>query len=206
MKYPRTYHIDSSPNLINDDRKIESLEYIIGKNVTWTEKCDGECTFLGYNKIHARSEKNDNHPSRNWVKGLWGSMKHNIPENLGIFGESMFACHSIFYDKLTTYFYVFNIVNLQEQKFLSVDETMNWSQKLGLEYVPILKRGIFEKDFEIPTKSKFGETAEGYVCRIDDEFAFKDFDKYCLKYVRSRHVTSDQHWKTNWKPNKLLGK
>ena len=45
-KYNRTYHLPFSPGLINDDRVVESIDEVIGKEIVMTEKLDGENTGM----------------------------------------------------------------------------------------------------------------------------------------------------------------
>lgn len=36
-----------------------------------------------------------------------------------------------------------------------------------------------------------------------DEFPIEDSGKNMAKWVRKGHVQTDEHWKNNWKPNRL---
>ncbi len=206
MKYPKTYHVPDSPNLQNDDRRIDSMDSLIGKNVIISEKLDGENTSLHNDKIHARSEENDNHASRDMVKSIWGSIRYMIPEHIQICGESMYACHSIFYDKLTNFFYVFAVIDKKREVFLSVSETREWCRKLGLEMAPSLFEGTWDGKFKMPNQSFYGNEVEGWVVRLVDEIPVNEWKDKAAKFVRAKHVTSDNHWKTNWKPNRLIQK
>ena len=47
LKYPRTYHLATSPGLQNDDRRLSStLAPFLGQRVVVTEKIDGEGTTM----------------------------------------------------------------------------------------------------------------------------------------------------------------
>ncbi len=112
FKYPKTLHLPHSPGLQNDDRLmplIDVLENFNGKEIILTEKLDGENTSMYIDRIHARSLDSGHHPSRSWVKSLHGQIKEMIPNGWRIVGENCYAHHSIFYDNLETYFYVFAI-------------------------------------------------------------------------------------------------
>jgi len=78
-KYPRTYHFPWSPGLINDDKMLQDVNCFEGKIVIITEKMDGENTTMYHDYIHARSLDSRDHPSRSYVKGIWGNIKHEIP-------------------------------------------------------------------------------------------------------------------------------
>ena len=98
VKYPRTYHFPFSPGTSSDDKILHDYSSIEGlKDIIVTEKIDGENTTLYSHAIHARSLDSRHHPSRDWVKGLWGGIRHSIPTSMRICGENMYACHSIKY-------------------------------------------------------------------------------------------------------------
>lgn len=63
--------------------------------------------------------------------------------------------------------------------------------------------GVFDEQF-LRNYTFDTEKQEGYVVRLASEFEFKDFSKSVAKFVRSDHVTTDEHW-MNKKivPNKL---
>ena len=207
MKYPKTYHLPDSPNLQNDDRRIESMDHLWGKSVIITEKLDGENCSFHSDGIHARSEDGDSYPWQSMVKAMWGGIRHNIPPHIQICGENMYAVHSIEYKKLTSYYYVFNIIDKERKVFLSVDETLEWCEKLGLNYVPILYHGILHpQNCQMPAKSLYGDTAEGYVVRVVEEFPVDQYKNFCAKFVRKGHVQTNEHWTKNWHPAKLWDK
>lgn len=142
------------------------------------------------------------------VKGLHASIRHNIPKNWRVCGENMQAKHAIFYDTLTSYFFVFGIYD-DKNVCLSWDDTVEFAQTLGLLTVPLLYRGIWD-DKKVHAcftgKSIYGSEQEGYVVRIAEKFHYNDFTYSVSKYVRAGHVAGDtEHWsKTGYKPNKLM--
>ncbi len=203
MKWPKIYHLPSSPGTSSEDEVLPDTNAFLGREVLITEKLDGECTSLHSDKIHARSEDSRHHNSRDWVKALHGKIRWMIPQHIQVVGENMYAKHTIFYDMLSTYFYVFAIIDKERGMVLSVDETLRWCKRLDLEYVPILYRGIFPKHFSPPQKSMFGSKAEGYVVRSVDEFSIDDFTRSIAKWVRKNHVQTDIFWMRNWTANRL---
>jgi len=153
--------------------------------------------------VHARSEDSNHHPSQNWVRNLHAKIAWKIPEQYQIIGENVFAKHSIFYNELTTYFYVFAVVDLKSQYFLSIKETMSICKELELEFVPVLHEGKFDPHFKPPEKSHFGDQAEGFVVRVIDPFAISESSKHIAKWVRKNHITTTKDWRYNWTPNFL---
>ncbi len=195
MKYPRTYHLPWSPGATSDDKIQYDLEFAEKNLMVWTEKMDGENTTMTRDKIWARSLHSNNHPSRNWVKGLWGNIRHEIPENFRICGENLYAKHSIFYDKLPSYFMVFSIWD--GRTCLSYPETLEWCTLLGLHHVPVLQIANLFSPIEF---AGFAEhfldlnKQEGIVLRPYREFHVNDFSTRVLKWVRANHVQTSNHW------------
>jgi hypothetical protein len=192
VKYPRTPHFDWSEGATNDDKIISDLSNFIGQVVIVSEKLDGENSTLMKESTYARSLDSVDHPSRHWLKGLWSNIRHEIPLDWRICGENVFAKHSIQYNNLDSYFYVFSIWN-ENNVCLSVDETLDWCNLLNLKFVPILYRGVF--DIDLIKSIKIDENIqEGYVVRLTKEFHYDDFNKSCAKYVRKNHVQTNEHW------------
>lgn len=204
-KYPRTWHMPWSPGATRDDRVLGNMDHFADKPIVVTEKMDGENTNLYRNHIHARSLSSGDHPSRSWVKGLWGSVRHNIPEGWRVVGENLFARHSIAYDRLDSYFLVFSIWT-KENVCLDWEATVEWCELLGLHHVPVLFEGTYdEKLIKASWQPKNGdEDSEGYVVRLQAEFAYEDFNKSVAKFVRKNHVQTTTHWMYDEiVPNKL---
>lgn len=204
-KYPRTLHFEFSPGVQNDDRTQFDLSSFEGREVVATEKRDGENTTMMRDCTYARSMDSNNHPSRNWVKGLWGSIRYEIPEKWRFCGENMYARHSVGYDDLDTYFELFSIWN-DDNVCLSWDETVEWCNLLDIKHVKVLYRGIFDveifKNMSINT-----DTQEGFVVRLVDSFKYSDFSKSVIKWVRKGHVQTGEHWMSQKiVPNKLKNK
>lgn len=180
------------------------MDTLYGRQVIITEKLDGENTSLHTDHIHARSEDGDSYPWQSTVKALWGSLRYKIPEHIQICGENMYAKHSIYYDRLTAFYYVFNIIDKKRKVFLSVDECLTWCEELGLEFAPLLYRGVLTRDkCKMPKESAFANEVEGYVIRVIEEFPVEDYKKCCAKFVRKGHVRTTEHWSRIWSPNKL---
>lgn len=203
IKYPRTFHFAFSQGVASDDKIIKSTSAFIGQRVIVSSKMDGENTNLYHDYIHARSLESANHISQEWVKNWHGSFKHEIPTNLRIAGENLYACHSIFYDDLPHYFLGFSVWD--GNTCLSWDDTIEWFNLLNITPVKVLYDGIYDEQLISNLyKSMNLEKQEGYVCRLADSFDISEFNTKVAKFVRKGHVQTDIHWK-NQKiiPNKL---
>jgi len=202
VKYPRTYHLPWSPGMNRDDRMMHDYSIFEGQEVMICEKLDGENTTMYPDYIHARSLDSTTHPSRSWVKNLWGQKGYNIPQGWRVCGENMYAKHAIHYtnaqgNALKTYFYMFSIWD-DRNVCLSWDETEEWAELLGFDLVPVLYRGIWSKDYIDMLNidmQRNPNTIEGYVVRLAREYHYSEFRSVCGKYVRKNHVDNNHgHW------------
>lgn len=77
---------------------------------------------------------------------------------------------------------------------MSWDETVEYSKILGLEMVPVIYDGIYDKDSIIKIFENYpGE--EGYVIRLADEYNYIDFRRSIAKFVRPefRQTVNNSH-------------
>lgn len=210
VKYPRTYHLSFS-HVLKDDKSLKDFSNFIDKEICITVKMDGENT-TGYSDgyVHARSIDSKHHPSRSWVKNYLPKVLYDLPEGWRICGENLYAKHSIKYNNLKSYFYVFSIWN-EKNVCLSLKDTLDWCELLGLNYVPILYQGSFDEKIvkEIYSENFKDDECEGFVCRNVCEFSYGDFRKNVGKFVSKkfsdRLKTTRHHWiKKEIEVNKLI--
>lgn len=195
-KYPRTYHLPWSLGTTDDDKILETTQQFNNKQVIVTEKIDGENTTLYTNYYHARSLDSSDHESQHWLKAFHAQIKYNIPFEYRICGENVFAKHSIYYDKLPSYFLCFSI--WVRDICLSWEDTQKWAETLGINLVPVLYKGIWNEEIIkqcYSGESKYGIEQEGYVVRLAESFQYKNFDQSVAKFVRKDHVVTNKHWK-----------
>ncbi|MGC5328345.1 RNA ligase family protein [Brevibacillus sp. SYSU BS000544] len=195
-KYPRTLHLPWSRSKTDDDKILKTVSHFEGREIVVTEKLDGENTTMYRDSIHARSLDSNDHDSRHWVKKLHGMISFHIPEGWRICGENVFAKHSIHYEKLTSYFYIFSIWDEYNQ-CLPWNETVEWATLLGVEVTPVLYKGVWNEQIVkscFTRNSVFAGEQEGYVVRVTDRFLYDDFKNSVAKFVRKNHVQTDEHW------------
>lgn len=193
VKYPRTWHLPWSEGGTKDDKKLSNCKHFENKRVVVTEKMDGENTTIYKDYIHARSIDGRDHWSRSWVKNLQAKIGYEIPDGWRICGENLYAKHSIKYENLESYFYVFSIWN-EKNECISWDETVEYSEILGLKTVPILYDGIWSESLiRAIYKEDLRDTMEGYVVRIADSFSYLKFSNSLAKFVRANHVAPENH-------------
>lgn len=156
--------------------------------------------------IHARSIDGRSHPSRDWVKQFHSTIAYNIPEGFRLYGENVYAKHSIAYDQLDTYFYGFHLWD--RLTCLSWDETLEYFELLGVTPVRVLYRGPYDEAAINSTISKLDLTKdEGAVLRKARAFTYAEFRRSVCKWVRAGHVQTNKHWMFGQRvePNKIHG-
>lgn len=210
-KYFRSMHFPFSPGTTSDDRITQDYSFLENKEVVILEKLDGENNSICEGGIYARSH--GAYAEKPWNNCIWSihdRIKHQLGEDNFVFGENMYAPHSITYEKLDAFFYVFGV--REDGNFLSWDDICLYAGMLNLPTVPVIKRGVFsdiksEVEEIVKNPSVFGSidsaegkpcTMEGVVVRTVDGFHQNDSDAHLLKWVRKDHVKTDEFWARRW--------
>lgn len=216
-KYGRTYHYPFSPGTTSDDRinndYWEDLSLI--RKVIHTEKLDGENNCLSQYGVFARSHAAPT--SSPWTRTLrekWNMLKHDLG-NYEIFGENLYAIHSILYPEIGNHYFVFGI--RENGRWLSWEETKFIAAFFDFPTVPVIgessmlpEKLVYEQELlelvKLPgtygsQDAQTGQpcTMEGIVTRNVEAYDAADFRKNVWKYVRKGHVKTDEHWTRNWK-------
>lgn len=224
IRYPSIPHLPFSESLQTDDTFISSLEYLKrADEIIVSDKLDGENTSMYRDDIHARSINAHSHPSRDWVRRFHGVFCHEIPDNMRIIGENVYAKHSIEYSNMPSYFFVFAI--WIDDIVLAWNETLEWidlfnqyliecvpnDTSFRLYSVPILYSGSWNEEMvkQCYTGKSFESSAqEGFVVRDAGSFRVSEYPLRAAKFVRRNHIQpSAKHWLTQQViPNHLTKK
>lgn len=216
-KYNRTYHVSFSEEKHLDDKTmIRSLEeYLLNyQEVIMSVKLDGGNTCLSVKGVFARTHSvQTSCSSFNYIKNVHYYPKlHLLNPNYKYFGENMYAKHSIEYNELTDYFYIFNILDLETNEWLSFDEVVKEAERLNFQVVPVVFSGKSNsKEIEkfiknvVMKQQFFGGDCEGVVIRNKNRFSNEKWNENICKFVRKGHVQTDEHWSSSWVKNKLKG-
>lgn len=216
-KYGRTFHFPFSPGTTSDDRINTNYWQDISQidTIIHTEKLDGENNCLNKHGVFARSHAAPT--SSPWTKAIrerWQLLKNDLGD-YEIFGENLYAIHSIIYPNIEEHYFVFGV--REKDQWLSWEETAFIAAAFDLPTVPLIttksnleNKSAFEQQFKelVNRPSHFGSvnvqtnqacTLEGIVTRNINQYAVEDFAKNVFKYVRKGHVKTDEHWTRNWK-------
>lgn len=196
-KYPRTSHWKGSLGMTSDDKmgSTEAHAYLqSGIELIVTEKLDGSNYTIGREFSYGRSVDATTNLWDAPMRKLWSELRWDIPANMRISGENMYARKAISYDDMPSVFMVFGI--WQDDVLLPWDEATEWCELLGLSMVPVLYRGTdFTEATKVWGRSHDRETSEGFVIRDAGSIAYDDFPWKVLKYVRANHVTQNAAWR-----------
>lgn len=220
IKYPRTPHLFGSKGT-DDDKHLgreESGAFIADSSLIVEEKLDGtnvgiHFTSTGLMVLQCRGHEitEGMHPQYDLFK-QWTSVKRPALEAmLGsrfiLYGEWLYAKHSVHYRKLPHYFFEFDIYDKDAERFLSLDKRLQMLEDTGLQTVPVVRRGCvtaeqlleligpsaFDSAFDNPTTSQTDNLMEGLYCRTEAN----GFVTGRAKMVRPefvQKVKQSEHW------------
>lgn len=183
VKYPRTPHLFGSRGTADDKHLSEkdSVRFLEDPSLIVEEKIDGTNVgihFTGEGKLmlqcrgHLISE--GMHPQYDLFK-QWGTVKRGIFEKwledrYILFGEWMYATHSVHYRELPHYFFEFDIYDKVEEEFLSLERRQEFVAGIGVETVPVIHRGrIGREELErLIGPSRFGSEFDNPTTGVKD--------------------------------------
>ncbi len=153
-KYPRTPHIHGS-HLQTDDKDLESVafELLRRQHIVVEEKIDGANSGLSFTSegellLQSRGHFLDGGGRERHFAlfKTWASVhRAELWERLGarymMYGEWMYAKHTIFYDQLTHYFLEFDILDTATNAFLSTDGRRTMLDGSPVVSAPVLYSG-----------------------------------------------------------------
>jgi hypothetical protein len=156
VKYPRTQHIEGS-RLQPGDEDLESVPFdeIRGRFLVVEEKIDGANSAISFSSSGELLLQSRGHYLSggygerhfNLLKTWANAHKWRLQEVLGerflMYGEWVYAKHTVFYDALPHYFLEFDILDKDTGVFLSTDCRREMLIGLPVASVPVLKEGCF---------------------------------------------------------------
>jgi hypothetical protein len=156
-KYPRTQHLTGSKVQTGDeDLSVVSFLSILDKYVVVGEKIDGAnvgISFVnGELKLQSRGHYlaggyREKHFSllKNWATAFSSELYSVLGERYVMYGEWLYAKHTVFYDRLPHYFFEFDILDKETRDFFSTDKRRELLAPLPfIQSVPVLKEGYVE--------------------------------------------------------------
>lgn len=208
-KYEKTYRVkvpqfDIAGKLVAQDDEVRA---ILNGNVIIEEKLDGANAGIIRHKsgfslqkrgsLVGQSEHAQFQFFHSWSNRDAYDRIMSVPEGILIYGELMFAVHTIYYDKLPDWFIVFDVLNVKTNKWMNRSERDVFCERHGFSQVPLIASGNFlktELSSLIPDISAYGpDPAEGIVIK---RYTKKEYNR--IKLVKPEFVKrlndEDEHW------------
>lgn len=177
-KYEKTYRI-LVPQISTKGKHYLSsndTSKLLGGNVVITEKMDGANVGIIRHKDEFRLQKRGSlvdeseHAQFSFFKA-WTYQNYDklmqIPKDTILYGELMFAKHTVFYNKLPDYFLAFAWCDRKTGAYFHWDDVVKLCNKIGLHHAPHIFTGHVKRDElfdKIPKISAYGDQpAEGIV-------------------------------------------
>lgn len=213
--YPRIPHVSKEiSNMTHDDIEIKSnIEFPF---TAWTqEKVDGANMGISWtsgpiirnrNNILKKGYIETNTPSKLQFRPAWNWLHENNKDILNIskelmspvtiYGEWMFAKHSIEYDKLPSWFLAYDIYVVEERKFLSPERFIEIMSKTKISFIPS-KKVEFKSIEDIVRYSELDSdyrngVREGIVIKTSNgDFLDKSFKVVNKYFIRREDFNSE---------------
>lgn len=157
FKYPRTYHVEGSKKQIGDeDLEYVSLKEYADYNIVLEEKLDGANSGISFSQEGKLLLQSRGHfltggyreRHFNLFKSWAYSKQSELYELLGkryiMYGEWLYAKHTIFYTKLPHYFLEFDIFDKERKIFLNTQKRREMLKDFPfIVSVPVLYEGSY---------------------------------------------------------------
>lgn len=171
-KYPRTPHLEGSGIQPGDDPAIADFSVLAGRSIVVEEKLDGANAGLSFEdegsmRLQSRGHYLDGGAREKHFAlfKTWASVHQRaFWERLGtrylMYGEWLYAKHTIFYDRLPHYFCEFDVWDRELGVFLDTPRRRALLENLPVVSVPVLYTGSAPRqllDWLGPSLYKSGE-------------------------------------------------
>ena len=161
-KYPRIRHIDgSTPHGDDHQLPLVSLTELRGCHVVVTEKLDGANAGVSFDAsgelvLQSRGHvltggSRERHFSlfKAWARAHRDALFEALGQRFVLYGEWLYARHTIFYDALPHYFVVFDVLDREADTFLGGDARDDLLRGLPLATPPRYFEGLLEEPEEV---------------------------------------------------------
>lgn len=178
-------------------RRVVIEEKVDGANLGISITADYQIRFQNRSHYVSSATATQFKPLDNWVSqhpGIWQVL---TSPDIILFGEWLYAKHSIEYAHLSDYFLAFDIYIPSKGKFLSRRARDELLADSGIASVPILAEGTFTKEELLGMLNRpslfYDGPVEGAYIRIESD----DFEEERGKIVRADFMQQiDTHWST----------
>ncbi len=156
FKYPRTAHLEGSRLQAGDEDLAQApFARLRGRHLVVEEKLDGANSGISFGpdgqlRLQSRGHYLTGGPRerqfallKSWAAALAPRLWPVLGERFVLYGEWLYAKHTVFYDALPHYFCEFDVLDLSTSGFLSTPERAALLDGLPVVSVPVLASGSF---------------------------------------------------------------
>jgi hypothetical protein len=220
VKYPRTPHLFGSRGT-DDDKHLgeaESGRFLADPSLIVEEKLDGTNVGLHFTAggamvLQCRGHliTQGMHPQydlfKQWTAVKRAVLEERLEDRFILFGEWVYARHSIHYRRLPHYFFEFDIYDKEAGAFLSLERRLVLLEGVGIPTVPVLHAGasdrgqlagmigpsLFDSQFENPLTHRTDDLMEGLYLRTEADGVVTGRAKFVRPEFVEK-VKQSAHW------------
>lgn len=217
-KYPRTQHLEGSGLQKGDDPDRMPFALLKDKFLVVEEKLDGANVGISFEdegtlRLQCRGHYLEGGPGevqfallKPWAQTHQGWLWERLGTRYTLYGEWLYACHTVFYDQLPHYLFEFDLLDTETGIFLSTARRREHLAGGPVVSVPVLREGKFGSLKELlklvgPSLYKSdGGLSEGLYVKWEEDGEVKG--RY--KWVRSGFIQTILDSGTHWKDRPLV--
>ncbi len=153
-KYPRTHHIEGS-RLQPGDEDLDSTPFsdLPGKRLVVEEKVDGANSGISFGRdgkllLQSRGHyltggAREKHFSlfKRWANSIADPLRRSLGRRYVLYGEWLYAKHTVFYDRLPHYFMEFDVLDKEAAVFLDTERRRELLADVPMVSVRVLRTG-----------------------------------------------------------------
>jgi RNA ligase len=219
-KFPRTPHLFGARGTDGDKHlgQQESLDFIANASLIVEEKLDGtnvgvHFTPAGRMVLQCRGHEitTGMHAQydlfKQWTMGKRHVLEAMLEDRLILFGEWLYARHSMHYRSLPHYFFAFDIHDKQRQVFVDSASRLEKLKGTGIVTAPVVHRGPatadelrnlvgrsrFDSAFENPLTGSADNLMEGLYLRTEEGGSVTGRTKFVRPEFVEK-VNRSEHW------------
>jgi hypothetical protein len=161
-KYPRTRHLAGSRLQAGDD-DLDQVPFgdVRGRHIVVEEKLDGANSGISFTAGGQLQLQSRGHylnggprerqfgPLKSWATTIAPRLWPVLTERYVMYGEWLYAKHTVFYDALPHYFCEFDVLDQTTGEFLSTPRRRELLDGLPVISVPVLRSGSFDSLAEL---------------------------------------------------------
>lgn len=223
FKYPRTPHLEGSRLQPGDEDLAQApFERVRGRHLVVEEKLDGANAGISFApggelRLQSRGHYLAGGPRerqftllKSWAATHAAALREVLTDRFVLFGEWLYARHTVFYDALPHYFLEFDVFDLSTGHFLGTPERRSLLAAAPVRSVPVLAAQAFSNLAELTalvgpsTASSTGVPMEGLYLKVEEGGRVVERYKWVRPEFLQAILDSGEHWADRpIEPNRL---